>query len=220
MDISHPAEGVALTARRRRLPLNPLRIAPYPSPPDRVEAVVESYVRGSELVVHYAQLPGRTARPHICWRAVSWDEDEFALDVVVASQTDRWTSNPALAVQTWGTATEIYCGAKDMDGGWRRLTPGRATKFDAVDALGLFAFRLPDDGGTYVEMIHPQDFAAAELGREGNEFRLEYTFFDEVLEKGVIRKARIRVLMLAGSELGGALSRFREFAGAAPPLTA
>jgi hypothetical protein len=100
-------------------------------------------------------------------------------------------------------------------------TPQPATP--AGDA-GLLLFRLAGGRLSYVEMVHPADFCGVSVTVEDalkHWVRSSFQLFPERLEKGVIRRARLRGCFLPrNGDRTGAVTLYREFAASAPPLTA
>jgi hypothetical protein len=98
----------------------------------------------------------------------------------------------------------------------------------AANQCSCTLLRLPDDMGSYVEMVHPVDFGDTQLTRLGpagagkaSHWSLQHTLFAETLEKGVILRARVLAAFLgAENDERQAAALYREFAESEPPLTA
>jgi hypothetical protein len=74
---------------------------------------------------------------------------------------------------------------------------------------------------SYAEMVHPSDFVRADVSADNSGVRLKTELFPESLEKGVIRRARMRALFIARSaDEAVAAGLWCDFSTAAPPLTA
>jgi hypothetical protein len=95
---------------------------------------------------------------------------------------------------------------------------------------GVFLFRPVGAGVggvefSYVEMIFPSDFCCASVrwgDTQGQTAKavLHSELFPESLEKGVIRRARLRGLFVPrADDLVTASQLFAEFAASPPPLT-
>jgi hypothetical protein len=63
--------------------------------------------------------------------------------------------------------------------------------------VGLFLYRFGQLPGGYLEMVHPADFDHVEFepGPNPGILRSRFKLFEEHLEKGVIRRARVRGLL-------------------------
>jgi hypothetical protein len=73
---------------------------------------------------------------------------------------------------------------------------------------------------SYIEMVHPSDFRGVEFARVGGGVTLQSHLFEDRLEKGVIRRGRIRSwLVPAAGDLTAAERLGHQFAHSEPPLT-
>lgn len=191
----------------------PLQISPEPRAATSDEAVIESYIRGRDLVAIYAQTPQRTVQPTYYWRVLE-NRDLAGIELMISMQTSLLDSDPSLTARTvchgaahWltepGTATMI------KDDTWQSPT---ATK-------GFFLFRLAD-GTSYAEMVFPADFLGASVVSDDGARHLTYQMFPEDLEKGVIRRGRIRAFFLpTEGDVAAVWDAYTELCAEEPPLT-
>ena len=84
---------------------------------------------------------------------------------------------------------------------------------------GLGVMGLPSQV-SYVEMVHPSDFRTVELTWRDGQAAVRTPLFADRLEKGVIRRGRVRGWLVSSpGDLAAAERLFREFAESEPPLT-
>jgi hypothetical protein len=90
-------------------------------------------------------------------------------------------------------------------------------------APGAFLFRLLDRPFSYIELVDPADCDAALIGNQPETptaVQLSYQLFPEPIEKGVIRRARVRGLLLPRKDdVAVARDCYRQLLAAPPPLT-
>ncbi|HVU86675.1 MAG TPA: hypothetical protein VHD36_05110 [Pirellulales bacterium] len=165
--------------------------------------IADSFVRGPDLVVTYAQTPARPVRLQVYWRAL---EEEFAgqsavgVDLQVSVQTNLLASRPALTM----------CSRTPCE------TPWSIEK--ARDHT--VCFRCVLAGPTYVEIVHPSDVEQEELSKECDAWVVSHELFASSLEKGVILRARARGLFVADATEGSLVSSMCDrFLSAPLPLT-
>lgn len=221
IDVSQPRAGISGLdfADQSLTGLRPLQITAHP--PVTTESVIESYVRGPDLIVTYAQLPARTVRPQLYYHALDAaelsDDRSAGVELVIGMQTSLLDSDPVCSSVTEAAADELY--ALTTSGDWERLGPGDQ-EVSVLDLTGAFVFRLRESKASYVELILPADFQGAQLRRPADLFQLSYQLFPEFLEKGVIRKGRVwGVLTPRERDLETAGRCVQQLVAAPPPLT-
>jgi hypothetical protein len=228
LDVQMPRSGIQNIAfGTQTLPgLKPLQVTV--NPPVNQETIIEAYVRGDDLVATYAQLPERTVRPQLYLRHLDADSlagqgQRAGLELMVAVQTCLLDSDPTLSAFTEASAAEVLAlGADQRDWESVDLTSASesACQLSAEKFAGVFVFRLSDCDLSYAELVYPSDFQGAELHVQDHSVALSYHLFPEFLEKGVIRKGRIRALVMERSgDLTCAQRCFEQWAAAPPPLT-
>ena len=200
-----------------------------PSHGDRDEHLVESYVRGPDLVATYGQTDQRTVRPQIYWRAASLTHEGYravGIDMEVSMQTSLLDSTPSVKTVSQLGQSEVWRLSCSSSGTFERLrvSTSHPSEFQASNGTSLFLFRLQDSESSYVEMVHPSDFDRAVLSRNRNDrgsWTLAFKLFDdEHLEKGVIRRGRIRGMFVPRQhDQQIAVACYRQLSDSAPPLT-
>ncbi len=189
---------------------------------------VESYMRGTDLVVAYEE-PGKwPVRVDGVWRATaSAADDAFlaAMDLIVSVRTHLLDARPDVAVQSIvpsGAVIRLPISDKTAAEPLSVTTTGAALIVPEGGA-GCLLFRLPGADLSYAEMIHPADFQQDDLrgASPGNgTLRLTHRLFCTSLEKGVILRARVRGVFLRRRDDARVATRcYAEFAAAAPPLS-
>lgn len=180
-----------------------LAFTPTPPSPSGDERVVEIYVRGTDLIVVYGELPDRDVRPQAVWRDLSSDCGLPALELQVFVQTDWLWSRPE--IHFW---SRLRSPAEILQLGhanWNPIVGSRSKTGEheqavTVEPPGAFLFRGHDDSYRYVELVYPSDFHGGTLIRTKNgDAVLNYTLIQGPLEKGVVRVGRIWTAILPPS---------------------
>jgi hypothetical protein len=157
------------------------------------ETLVDFYQRGKDLVATYAQTPERNVRPQVYWRYVSPAQQALGgLELILSTQTSLLDSEPATALESALPSGEALCFNRQ----------GEATSI-ALDAWHTnsaapraILFRPEQSELSYLEMVHPSDFAGVQLSQQDNLATVRWHLFPERLEKGVIRRGRVRGVFL------------------------
>jgi len=192
---------------------------------DQSNEPLDSYVRGTDLVAVYASTAERDLVADIYWRAIQYDAvGAVGVEIIASVETSLLDSDPRMTV---GSALPDCDILRLSDERESRFAPVAATygePFGPESGAGVFLFRLPGTTRSYVEMIHPADFTTAEIqaSASGTErICSKFRLFNEPLEKGVIRRARVCGVWLArqGDE-NFAVECYRHFVQSAAPLTA
>jgi hypothetical protein len=192
----------------------PLQITPEPPAPKSGESLVDWYVRGHDLVATYAQRPPRTVQPTYYWRSLQASRDVLGVELMVSMQTSLLDSDA-----TFRSLSECRGDAHWLSEA-NKATPITATDWESpVDSRGFFLFRLARET-SYVEMVFPSDFLGAEVTTSNGLSQLRYRMFPEELEKGVIRRGRIRALFLpSADDVNLAWEAYAQLCAEQPPLT-
>ncbi len=229
IDLLRPADGLR-DVRFRQQPLERsqlLQVQLQPNLPSEPDELLDAYVRGHDLIATYAQRPPRTVRPQIYWRAIGTGQSDEAagVELILSAQTSFLDSDPALSLASAVLASEVW-RLKDVSQNvleQLELSMDLPIAPTSNDGTGLFLFRSPKASFSYVEMVHPTDFAAAQLSLDDaahNVIRLTHHLFPEHLEKGVIRRGRIRSLFVPrDTDQQTAFEHYQTFATSPPPLT-
>jgi hypothetical protein len=186
--------------------------------------LAETYVRGCDLVATYEPLPPFTLQPQIYWR-LRHDATRaaYGLELIVSVQTSQLYSEPQTPVGSQ------LAGARSIttwtrDGRPQSLAAAAVplTLRDREGAQGMVAFEPTVGGHIYVEMIQPGDFHAVSIeAAPGGKLNVAVQVFQEHLEKGVIRRARVCGWFLPQADWQvHAWELYQAFAAEPPPLTA
>ena len=189
------------------------------------EQLVDAYVRGADLVAIYAQTAQRNVCAQVYWRVIQLDSVGAAgVEIIASVHTSLLDSDPRIAVGSTLPCCEVLRFCDEKDSRFERVELSEVEPFVLDSGAGLFLFRLPDSGCSYAEMIHPADFTTGRIRRdssEGNRVCSDLRLFDEPLEKGVIRRSRVRGVFLPSEEdEKSAIQCYRYFVRSAIPLTA
>lgn len=180
---------------------------------------IDIYVRQQDLVATYEEPDGQRQRLQAYWRVVNSDSEPFTttLELVVSVQTDLLDSHPAMFASSQFVAAEVsrFAVAENNEPVLIRR--------NAVDQAGFLLIRPHDAEASFMQAAHPTDFAGIELSQSDGTFQpveLRHPLFAESLEKGVIRRARIRLAILPReNDLALATACYRDFAASEPMLT-
>jgi hypothetical protein len=143
------------------------------------EPLCECYIRGRDLLATYQPAMQGKVRVQIYWRA--WPEQPansvpVGVQMILSAQTDLLDAAP----QTQTSSV---------------FNPMPAAQWCALRENAYLLSGLTDDV-SYLEMIHPSDFAGVSLNQPSSPPSLAWTLFPERMEKGVIRRSRICGLLL------------------------
>jgi hypothetical protein len=193
--------------------------------PDDSWRLAEGYVRGADLVASYAQTGQWNVRPQIYWRAVRQDDERaVGVELIASVQTSLQDSDPSTVIGSTLPSSDVWQLTDQEESRFEPVALADAESFvvESGAAAGLFLFRLPDVSLSYVEMIHAADFITAEVAKQADRgIRSAFRLFDERLEKGVIRRARLRgVFVPRESDQQDAVESYHHFVRSAVPLTA
>jgi hypothetical protein len=186
------------------------------------EVVADAYIRGDDLVATYVQTAARPFRPQIYWRGLAGNDQALGgLELILSAQTSLLDADPSLS-----TASELPAGQVGVlvNANSARFAPlGPALPAAVTNGPGVFLFRPAGASWSYVEMVFPTDFAGAQLiekARSPGVLQVVNSLFAERLEKGVIRRGRIRGLFLPRQDDERlAADAYSDFAASPPPLT-
>jgi hypothetical protein len=164
-----------------------------------VEPVADVYVRQQDLVVTYAQQAARSVSPQIYWRRLLSRSTEFlGLEYVLSMQTDRLASQPQCFVSSLFhfPASSYIAALPDMETSpWppTHEIAGEPGKLGPSHCRPCVLLRPADADWSYVEMLYPGDFTQCQITSDNDlPVLIQWSLFAESLEKGVIRRARLR----------------------------
>lgn len=202
LELSRPAAGIHdLRFGEQALSAGIFQIEPT-ADAQPVE-IIDSYTRGEDLVVTYAETEQRRVRQQVYWRAFTEAAPAgpiVGIDLIISMQTSLLYSDPTLHVvseYSSGNTVPLY------------------------EDTTLVLHRPDDVAGSIAQCVHPTDCERAEIAStESSGATASYRLFDPGLEKGVIRRARLRAVFLPrADDERQALAAYESFAASAPPLT-
>lgn len=218
IDLQFPAKGIHAVEFNGTggKALSTIRVLPHPPTPKSGETVIESYVRGDDLIVNYAQTPARTARPQIEWSFVE-SGSAVGIQATIAMQTSLLDSDPTILSTSSLGKGELLHLAADKSDDWKVIDSDVTIP---SETLSVFLFRPADSDWSYAEAIYPTDFQGATIRKSNENTELELSLFPEFLEKGVIRKGRIQSLFLPRTgDSQAAIDAHTSLSNAPAPLT-
>lgn len=195
--------------------ISTLKISQQPTTPKGGETIIESYRRGDDLIVKYAQTPARSARPQLDWSLIELS-GAVGIQATIAMQTSLLDSDPTVQARSvLGDGELLYQPSNAKE--WHS-SDGDASI--GATALSLLLFRPTDADWSYAEVIYPSDFQGASVSKTTKGLEIEISLFPEFLEKGVIRKGRIQSLFMSRTnDQQIAVEAHNALAHSAAPLT-
>ena len=190
------------------------------------ELLVDGYCRGDDLVASYAPSGRDELTPQICWRLLRGSSEAQGLELVLSVYTTRLDSNATSSFATSLSVDEVLVWNECGGGRFEPLSPGSPSPDSPLLGLNAAAvlFRLPGGHASYLEMVHPSDLCRASVRFEaapGQRVRSVYQVFAHRLEKGVMRRGRLRgYFMRRGEDEACGRALRAAFLASAPPLTA
>lgn len=183
------------------------QVQPLPSHSFSVE---ESYVRGSDLITAFDQSEADQFAFQLNYRILM--DPAPGIEVWMSVQTDDLDSEPVLKISCNSPSGEY----------WEILTHDSVLGTDIKSAdSGPAALISSSNGQTGIWLIQPSDQRHAELLSSPGEPTQSIELFDHFMEKGVIRRARMRFHLHAGEVSDSQLkSLYEAFANSDLPLTA
>ncbi len=204
VDLRRPENGVQLSYKAEPLDglwlgaLTPGRIAAEQGEL-LPEAITDAYTRGTDLVATYAQGLNRTVRPQIYWRVaeVGPASQTLAIELVLSVQSNRLQSQPEFPVATTVPAFDDEETVYTHKINWTGETAD--PRLQGVAPV-MHYWKMPVAGVWAAAMPHPGDNATVESGCNAfsGAFEMTFNLFPLSVEKGVIRRSRILMLLAAG----------------------
>ncbi len=163
----------------------------------------DAYTRGLDLIATFADTPERPFRVQAYWRCIAApvevDVPAVAIEMQLSVQTplldctpvvhSRSMFNGVAALQRARLSSDVSQTARSVDD-------------DAVTSGGeVFSAQVSSEPQPiqYVEMVHASDLQSNRVQRTAEGWTLEHDLFEPGLEKGVIRRVRVRGLFYAGA---------------------
>jgi hypothetical protein len=181
--------------------------------------VEECYRRGHDLVVTYRPTTERQVRIQIYYRAIPGDDLSPAagVEVIISAQTDLLDVAPTAQTSSLLPSFSLH-RIWSFDETLQSFIPLDQQHLHESDS---YLVRPLLEDVSYLEMIHPSDFAGVELSTALAHSELHWTLFPERMEKGVIRRSRLCGLLLPQEQdQACALASRHHFVHEPLPLTA
>ena len=177
--------------------------------------VAESYVRGNDQVLACTTSDAPPIHWHLYWRASRFESALDQLDLIVSLQTPALESYPSILVATALPAESVW-KVPGSEGESQPFTDGEKN-CDAKCVL----MRIRDSQWSYLQMGLPEDDCELALQETTSGLlHLEQRMGGHFLEKGVIRRLRIRGLFLPRDNDLASAGMYRDaFYAEQPPLT-
>ncbi len=185
--------------------------------------------RGPDLVVDYRMSKVPEFTWQVYWRALTGLDSRNVLggvELILSVQTELLDSDPRMIVESHLSNSRML----RVDGS--QPTSAEAIEIDVSDISspvklnppGILLCRPCEASFSYLELVHPSDFIDLEIAcasRELSEYASRFTMFEAPLEKGVIRRGRLRGLLLSrDDDVASARSCYEQFTASPIPLTA
>jgi hypothetical protein len=162
--------------------------------------VAESYVRGNDLVASYQAIDAWPFSPQLYWRADSLSAVDAVLasaSLLVSVQTHLLDTVPQIAVASQVPCDETLLISVSDGAQPTAMRIDRAQTISSKNEDCCIVWRLKDVPLSYAEIMPAGDFHAVSVRNEGKgAAAFEWRLFDEFLEKGVIRRARVHAAIL------------------------
>ena len=192
--------------------------------------LADCFLRGNELIAKYNTSGDARLAREIRWTIVGPTQHPAAdatIDCILSAQTDQLDDIAAIDVITSWRSAEIWVTSANAAGAppTGQRTDFRRVEHELEPAGSLGLIRPRGQSFSCALMVHPSDcrsmVASSTVAGDQDETLAKMPVFRERLEKGVIRRARLRAaLVRREDDVQRAASLFAEFVQSAPPLTA
>lgn len=164
-----PLDDTQLLAVELALP----RVAHQPA--IELPTILDSFARGDDIAVTYAERPQPAMQTQVYWRAHQPAGAIAAVELLVSVQTGLLDSCPHVSTSS-------------------RLVEGEVLPLENVAAPGATLFRLHGGKLSYAEVAHPSGDCVSDVHRANSAqgtAHISHRLFQDRLEKGVILRARV-----------------------------
>lgn len=218
LDLANPQQPLRMYDQSTGLQWQAIAFTPHPSHRFEIE---EAYVRGNDLIVRYRQSADDVFAFQLNYRLLIDSSDILGIELWISIQTDHLDTTPwlelssELAGANWQSLRhdELMTSKSGLPEP-ESIQPGEAQ----VAALAACPSNAPS---TCVWLIEPRDQVQFQLTSDLNASEQHAKLFGAFMEKGVIRRARLR-LMLIGNAFNPQQVKelYQDFANSPLPLTA
>jgi hypothetical protein len=163
-----------------------LAIAASPAHSNKLE---EIYARQNDLIVRYAQHHHDRFSFQVDWRILEVESPyTVGFEVWISIQTDLLDTSPSLFLSSYGQSNWQ---------GWthEQLLPDSDEPFDNMPSANRSAACWYSENSSYLWLVDPRDRGQVEWLNSTTENLQRIKLFGSFLEKGVIRRARMRLLI-------------------------
>ena len=225
LDVTAPSGGLhAIELADRHLRGYVLAATITPGPPLKSDDIADTYARGDDIVVSYAESAERNCSCQFYWQSTPSPLDPSArtmLTLMASVQTSGLDSEPQVLVSTSLDADSIVVDLEDGSSVELTSSSARAERFEAPRRASAITYRLGDGDWRYLELVEGGEIRSLDVRRdEGRPWTTTWTLFGEFLEKGVIRRTRTHGLFVRQEQLAarphGVIDYVRSLS---PPLT-
>lgn len=179
--------------------------------PTHSQSLEEVYVRGNDLIARFRQSEKDSYALHIVWRMLdSLPNDQFGIELWLSVQTGLLDSNPEL---------QISC--KTSQDNWKVFSRQQlcADVPSGDSSPAALACALPSGSGVW--LFEPTQHHDSKLVSSGNSTTQNLRVFGHFMEKGVIRRGRMRFIVSRNEfQPQDIATAFQDFNNSPLPLTA
>lgn len=225
VDLLRPSRGLEkLSYANQSLDGFVLAVSPAGEEAIASDEVSDAFVRGNDLVVTYAETEQRPFTLQVYWRVRADDSGVVVLDAILSLQTRLLESFPQVQVATEIPAVAARLLPTDSDADQTQanlldLADGGLHELPTDKSNGVL-LRSDNEKWSFAEATHPQDRGASQVDASHPVVRLTHQLGGRFMEKGVIRRLRVRsVFMPSGQDTEVALRYLTSLKTEQPPLT-
>ncbi len=178
----------------------------------------DTYVRGDDLILTGQFSGAPEVGLQVYWRVLQ-DEAHgvMGVEAIVSAQTELLDSDPASTVTSrWPRGTVLVAAS----GGEPKFVPLSLMPHASAEGRGVVLIRPDNAPISFLEMVHPADDRGATIESSDEYLVTRYPVLTERLEKGVIRRSRLRAMFLPREHDAAIAEKlFQRFASSEVPLT-
>lgn len=225
IDLLRPSVGLTELSRKNQT-LAGYLLAVTPAGDSSIERdeISEAFVRGNDLVVTYAETEQRPFSLQVYWRVHVEAADIVVLDTILSLQTRLLESFPQVQVATELPAVSANLlpttdAADSSDTDDLVLAEGETHELPVDTPNGLL-LRSNTGDWSFAQATHPQDRGVSRVTTSDSATRLAHQLGGRFMEKGVIRRLRVRGVFTTHENDATVASRYlSRLEAEQPPLT-
>ena len=221
-NLSHPEQGLHVTAQNGLKLENVLGVT-FPNP--RQPFLQDCYTRLGDLVTAYPQRDSRKFNVQLDYRLLDATPESLLIELWVSVQTYLLDSHPSVSVRCALDSTTVTNYIADEMGGLTVENADNETASDTTPSIPI-RHRAVIRGQTTEKNLHlawfnhPRDQFDTTWSKQTGEQNDEAHLFGHFMEKGVIRRGRMRCwIHQKPIHLAGLQEQYHLFAGSPLPLT-